>query len=111
MADFSLRIGIEIEVLLRAKNMQDQCKGTLEEFAEGLVRHYNAKVRGRPGQCEMRMSFDTSHASDDPINFRYWSVVNETSIDPDEDHCKHLSCSSMRPYLNRQLFSTRADMY
>ena len=98
MAVSSLRIGIETEVLLHANNMQDQCKGTLQEFAEGLVQHYNTKVGERPGQCEMRMSFDTSHASDDPINFRYWSVVDETSIDPDEDHCKYLSCSSMRPF-------------
>lgn len=97
MAVSSLRIGIETEVLLCAYYMQDQCKGTLKEFAEGLVRHYNTKIRDRPGQTEMRMAFDLWHASEDPENFRYWSVVEEISIDPDEDHCKHLSCSSMRP--------------
>ncbi|KAL9067293.1 MAG: hypothetical protein Q9161_006992 [Pseudevernia consocians] len=82
----SLCIGIETEVLLCANDMQNQCKGTLTEFAEGLVQHYNAKARDRPGHSEMRMSFDTWHASEDPINFRYWSVVDESSIDPDEDH-------------------------
>lgn len=97
MAFASLRIGIETEVLLCVNDTQDQCKGTLKEFAEGLVRHYNTKVRDRPGQAEMRMAFDMWHASEDPTNFRYWSVVEEISIDPDEDHCKHLSCSSMRP--------------
>lgn len=98
MAVSSLRIGIETEVLLCAKDMQDQCKGSLEEFAKSLVRHYNTRVREeRPGQTEMRMAFDTWHASEDPTNFRYWSVIDEISIDPDEDHCKQLSCSSMRP--------------
>lgn len=97
MAVLSLRIGIETEVLLCAIDMQDQCKGSLEEFAKGLVGHYNTKVRERPGQPEMRMAFDTWHASEDPTNSRYWSVVEEISIDPDEDHCKRLSCSSMRP--------------
>lgn len=97
MAVFSMRIGIETEVLLCAHDMQDQCKGSTAEFAEGLVRHYNTKVRENPGQTEMRMTFNTWHASEDPINFWYWSVVDEISIDPDEHHCKHLSCSSMRP--------------
>lgn len=93
----SLRIGIETEVLLCAKDKQDQCKGSYKEFAKGLVRHYNTKLRDGPGQIEMRTAFDTWHASEDPINFRFWSVVEEMSIDPDEDHCKHLSCLSMRP--------------
>lgn len=97
MAISSLRIGIETEVLLCANDMQDQCKGSPEEFADGLVRYYNTKVKGRPGQIEMRMAFHTWHASEDSTNFRYWSVVEESSIDPDEDHCKHLSCSSRRP--------------
>ncbi|CAD6594260.1 MAG: glycine cleavage system H-protein subunit [Alectoria sarmentosa] len=86
MAVSSLRIGIETEFLLRAHEKQDQCKSTLKEFADALVRHYNAKVRDRPGRTEMRMAFDTWHASEDPANFGYWSVVEEVSIDPDEDH-------------------------
>lgn len=86
MAVLSLLIGLETEVLLCAIDMQDQCKGSLEEFAKGLVGHYNTKVRERPGQPEMRMAFDTWHASEDPTNSRYWSVAEEISIDPDEDH-------------------------
>lgn len=88
MAVSSLRIGIETEFLLRAHEKQDQCKSTLKEFADALVRHYNAKVRDRPGRTEMRMAFDTWHASEDPASFGYWSVVEEVSIDPDEDHCE-----------------------
>ena len=97
MAVSSLRIGIETEVLLCAHIMQDQCKGNLEDFAESLVHYYNKKIRQNTGQIEIRSAFDTCHASDDPINFRYWSVMHDMSIDPDEGHCKHLSCSSKRP--------------
>ena len=93
----SLRIGIETEVLLCAHILRDQCKGNLEDFAEGLVQYYNTKIRQKTDQIEMRTAFDTCHASDDPINFRYWSVMNDMSIDPDEGHCKHLSRSSKRP--------------
>ena len=100
MAVSSLRMGIEIEVLLCAKKMQDQCKASPEEFAKSLARHYNANVRRRPGQIEMRLAFDTWHSSEDPTNFRYWSVLEESSIDSDEGHCKSLSCSSMRPCKN-----------
>ena len=104
MAVSSLRIGIETEVLLFAHDMQDQCKGSTADFAEGLVRHYNIKVRRNPGQTEMRMAFDTWHASEDPINQHYWSVVDEMSIDPDEDHCKHLGSSSVRRCEDSWLF-------
>ncbi|KAM0805111.1 putative amidoligase enzyme-domain-containing protein [Usnea florida] len=86
MAVSSLRIGIETEVLLCAHNLQDQCKGTLEDFAEALIQYYNTMVRQNIGQIEMRSAFGTCHASDDPINFRYWSVMNDMSIDPDEGH-------------------------
>ena len=110
MAVSSLRIGVEIEILLCAYHAQNQCKGSLEGFAVGLAQHYNTKVSERPGQTEMRVAFDTWHASENPTNFRYWSIVEESSIDPDEDHCKHLSCSSMRPckaiyHLPRLMFS------
>lgn len=94
MAVSSLRIGIETEFLLCAHEKQDQCKSTLTEFAEALVRHYNAKVRDIPGRAEMRMAFDIWHASEDPTNFGYWTVVEEMSIDPDEDHCKEPCCVS-----------------
>ena len=97
MAVSCLRIGIETEVLLCAHSLQDQCKGTLEDFAEALIQYYNNMVRQNMGQIEMRSAFGTCHASDDPINFRYWSVMNDMSIDPDEGHCKHLSSSSKRP--------------
>ena len=97
MAILSLRIGIETEVLLSANDIQDQVKPSLEDFASGLVQHYNARVSERSGQTEMRTAFDTWHASEDPINFQYWSVLEEPSIDPDEDHCKRLSCSFIRP--------------
>ena len=95
MAVYALRIGIEIEVLLRAINMADQCKSSREEFAEGLTQHYNTKVRDISGQIEMRMSFHTWHAMDDPVNIHYWAVTDEASIDLDEDHCKHLIYFSM----------------
>ena len=106
MAVSSLRIGIETEVLLCAHLMQDQCKGTLEDFAEGLVKYYNTKIRQNTGQIEMRLAFGMFHASDDPINFRYWSVMNDMSIDPDEGHCKHLSRISKRPCESLWLVTT-----
>ena len=86
--------------------MQDQCKGNLEDFAEGLVHYYNSKTRHNPGQIEMRSAFGTCHASEDPINFRYWSVMKDMSIDPDEGHCKHLSSSSKRPCEGLWLLTT-----
>lgn len=85
----SLRIGIETEVLLRAHDIQDQCKGTIEEFAEGLVRYYNTKIEEIHGQTALRFESDHWHASDNEENFRCWSVVVEASIDPDTDDCKH----------------------
>ena len=97
MAVSYLRIGIEIEVLLCAHLMQDQCKGNIEDFAESLIKSCNTKIRQNTGQIEMRSAFGMCHASEDPINFRYWSVMNDMSIDPDEGHCKHLSRSSKRP--------------
>lgn len=93
MAVFSLRIGIETEVLLCALDMQDQCKGSIEEFANSLVQYYNTKAGENPGQIKMRMESDVWHASDNPENLALWSVVVEASIDPDSDDCKH----SLRP--------------
>lgn len=102
----SLRIGIETEVLLCALEIEDQCKGSIEEFAKSLVQYYNTKVGERPDQIKMRMECDEWHASDNPENLQCWSVVVEASIDPDSDDCKHsvdphndhfkhLSCSSI----------------
>ena len=96
MAVSSLRIGIETEMLLCAHLLEDQCKGNLEDFAMGLAGYYNTQIRQNTGQFEMRSAFGMCHASEDPINFRYWSVMNDMSIDPDEGDCKHLSCSSKR---------------
>ena len=93
MAVSSLRIGIETEVLLCALDMQDQCKGSIEEFAEGLVQYYNTKVGEKPGQVKIRMDSEVWHASGNPENLTLWSVVVEASIDPDSDDCKH----SVRP--------------
>ena len=98
MAVSSLRIGIETEVLLCALDMQDQCKASIEEFAEGLVQHYNTKVGENPGQINMRMESDEWHASDNPVNLTLWSVVVEASIDPDSDDCKH-SVDSYNDYM------------
>ena len=97
MAVSYLRIGIEIEVLLCANILQDQCKGNLKDFAQGLIHFYNTQIRQSTGQTELRSAFGKCHASEDPINFQYWSVMNDMSIDPDEGHCKHLSRSSKRP--------------
>lgn len=97
MAISALRIGIEIEVLLCAKRMQDQCKPSSEEFAESLVQYYNIKSRDRAGRAEMRLALDMWHAGDDPTNFRYWCILEEASINPSEDRYKHLKTPSMRP--------------
>ena len=69
--------------------MQDQCKGSIEEFAAGLVQYYNTKAGENPDQIKMRMESDEWHASDNPENLTLWSVVVEASIDPDSDDCKH----------------------
>lgn len=85
----SLRIGIETEFLLRALDMENQCKGTIEEFAEGLVQYYNTKIAKTAGQIPLRFESDHWHASDNSENLGCWSVVVEASIDPDSDDCKH----------------------
>ena len=80
MAISALRIGIEIEVLLCAKRMQDQYKSCFEEFAQGLVQYYNSKARGSPGRPKIGRAFDP--------NFRYWFITEDGSICLSEDHYK-----------------------
>lgn len=77
MAISALRIGIEIEVLLCAKRMQDQYK-SFEEFAQGLVQYYNSEAEGRPGQPEIGRALDP--------NFRYWFITEDGSICLSEDY-------------------------
>ena len=93
----ALRIGIETEVLLRAKRMEDQCKSCSQDFAQSLVDYYNSKVCRAAGLAEMRYSFDLSHASDDPTYSTYWTVTEDGSIDLTEGHYRHLRSPSMRP--------------
>ena len=93
----ALRIGIEIEVLLCAKRMQDQSKHFPEDFAESLAQYYNSKVGDSAGRTKIRSALDTWHAGEDPTNFRYWSISEDGSISPNEDEYKHLKCSSIRP--------------
>lgn len=80
MAIQALRIGIEIEVVLCAKRMQDRHKTYLVEFAEGLIQYYNSKAKGRPGEPKMNEFFDQ--------NFRYWSIMEDGSIGLNKDHYK-----------------------
>ena len=93
----ALRIGIEIEVLLCAKTMKDQCKSSSEDFAQSLVDYYNSKVCGTAGLAEMRYALDLSHASDDPTNFMYWSLTEDGSIGLTEGRYKLLRSPSLRP--------------
>lgn len=92
MAVSNLRIGIEIEVLLEAREMQNQCAGDIETFSKNLVEYYNANIS--PGQTKMRTALDVYHASEDPMNHGYWSLAEEESIDPDDDHY----CTFSKPH-------------
>ena len=93
----ALRIGIEIEVLLCAKSIQDQRKSSTQDFAHSLVDHYNSKVCETTDQPMMLYALDLSHASDDPTNFAYWSLTEDSSIDLTEDRYRHLNASSLPP--------------
>ena len=93
----ALRIGIEIEVLLCAKRMKDQCNYSSNDFAESLVDYYNSKVCDTASQTEMRYVPDLSHASDDPTNSTYWSIMEDYSISQTESRYKLSKSSSLRP--------------
>ena len=93
----ALRIGIEIEVLLCAKNIKDQCKSSSEDFAQSLVDYYNSKVCGTAGLAEMRYVLDLFRAGDDPKYFTYWSLKEDGSIGLTEGHYKLLRPPSLRP--------------
>ena len=96
----ALRIGIEIEVLLCAKRMEDQCKSSSQDVAQSLVDYYNSEVcgtSGTAGLAELRYVLDLLHASDDPTKFTYWFLMEDGTIDLTEDRYKLLRPSSLQP--------------
>lgn len=86
MAIQALRIGIEIEVLLRAKRNQDHYKSSLWEFAEALIEYYNSKPKDTPGRLVLSEA-----------GLRDWSIVEDGSISRGEDLQKNAKDQSLPP--------------
>ena len=80
----SLRLGIETEFLLAARN-PDHVRPRLDRFAEVLAANHNAYVDRR----HPRMN-STLLAPNDPDDYRKWSMVYESTNWRDKSPCKAL---------------------
>ena len=82
MAPSSIRVGMEIEMLLNNRQTNQPSSEDLEPFANDVVKFYNQSApQGYP-----RMHEDIEGMYESPNAMREWSVREGSTIEPDNEY-------------------------
>ncbi len=96
MAASGVKIGVEVELLLRLREQPQKGVPNLRAFANGLVRNYNSK--SNPTYPRMHSDLDGNyHAADE---YSEWSVTDDVTITDDlPNHCMQSGLLAEEPLL------------